>query len=280
MFTIFGGKTEFKQWDLEQLVTCDCLQEGDEVVFSGHGKIYRTTAFVQEGKVWADVPNFMLNKAGSFVVDLGWGLHRHMDCRTVFNVAAKAKPEDYVCPYNIKPRNTAANNGGVLSWNNLTDKPFYEGKAFEPIVWDGTTEGHEIMSSDRNGWSVDICKLHDSFIPAESLDKIAIKFNGEVINEVPASEAVVDGSGWYISGMFLASKGDMICAPGAEIIPEGLWVFLEEDLPEGFEATILPATTVKPLDEKYMPILTSPSGMKFRLTVDDSGTVSAVEVTE
>jgi len=32
-------------------------------------------------------------------------------------------------------------------------------------------------------------------------------------------------------------------------------------------------------DEKYMPILTSPGGKKFKLTVDDSGTVSAVEVT-
>lgn len=142
MFTIFGGKTEFNQWDLEQLVTCDCLMEGDEVVFSGHGKTYETTAFVQDGKVWADVPNFMLNKAGSFVVDLGWGLHRHMDCRTVFNVAAKAKPEDYVCPYNIKPRNKAA-KGGVSSWNDLTDKPFYEEIAEITVIDNQTFEFEE-----------------------------------------------------------------------------------------------------------------------------------------
>lgn len=46
----------------------------------------------------------------------------------------------------------------------------------------------------------------------------------------------------------------------------------------------------KRIDEKYIPntiarvedapILTSPSGKKFKITVDDSGTVSAVEVTE
>lgn len=125
MFTIYGGKTEFNQWDLEQLVTCSCLQEGDKVVFSGFGKAYETTAFVQDGQVWADVPNFLMQEPGYIRVDLGWGLDCHMDCRTTFTVVAKDKPVDYVCPYNIKPR---ANNsgGGVSSWNDLTDKPFYE----------------------------------------------------------------------------------------------------------------------------------------------------------
>lgn len=34
-----------------------------------------------------------------------------------------------------------------------------------------------------------------------------------------------------------------------------------------------------PLPEEYMPVLTSPGGKKFKLTVDDSGTVTATEVT-
>lgn len=36
---------------------------------------------------------------------------------------------------------------------------------------------------------------------------------------------------------------------------------------------------IKKLDEKFMPELTSPNGKKFKLTVDDSGTISATEVT-
>ena len=36
---------------------------------------------------------------------------------------------------------------------------------------------------------------------------------------------------------------------------------------------------IVPMPEKYMPILTSPSGKKFRITVDDSGTITANEVT-
>jgi hypothetical protein len=36
---------------------------------------------------------------------------------------------------------------------------------------------------------------------------------------------------------------------------------------------------IVPMPEKYMPILTSPSGKKFRITVDDNGTLTATEVT-
>lgn len=39
------------------------------------------------------------------------------------------------------------------------------------------------------------------------------------------------------------------------------------------------AKDVKKLDEKFMPVLTSPNGKKFKITVDDSGTISATEVT-
>lgn len=115
MFTIYGGKSEFTQWDLDQLVTNPCMKEGDDVVFKACGKVYETTAFVQDGEVVADVPNHLLQKPCSIIVDLGWGLGVHMDCRTTFNVVASEKPDDYVCSYNIKPRGTQANNVGVSS---------------------------------------------------------------------------------------------------------------------------------------------------------------------
>ena len=104
MFEIYGSKVAFDQWDLDQLVTCSCLQEGDKVVFRGLGKAYETTAFVQGGVILADVPNFLLKEPGSIRVDLGWGLDSHLDCRTTFNVIAKDKPEGYKCTYNIKNR--------------------------------------------------------------------------------------------------------------------------------------------------------------------------------
>ena len=104
MFAIYGGKQEFTQWDLDQLVTNPCMEEGSEVVFKSRGKTYETTAFVMNGEVVADVPNFLLQEPCSITVDLGWGLDVRMECRTVFNVVEREKPVDYCCEYNIKNR--------------------------------------------------------------------------------------------------------------------------------------------------------------------------------
>ncbi len=124
MFQIVGEKQHFDQWDLDQLVTNPCMKKGDSVVFNGHGKTYGVTAFEQNGEIFADVPNFLLQKPGSIRVDLNYGLDCHMDCRTTFTVVAKEKPTDYSCDVNIK--NREAPTAGVSSWNDLTDKPFYE----------------------------------------------------------------------------------------------------------------------------------------------------------
>jgi hypothetical protein len=37
--------------------------------------------------------------------------------------------------------------------------------------------------------------------------------------------------------------------------------------------------TITPMAEEFMPVLTSPNGTKYKLTVDDSGTLTATEVT-
>ena len=39
------------------------------------------------------------------------------------------------------------------------------------------------------------------------------------------------------------------------------------------------AETITPMAEEFMPMLTSPNGTKYKLTVNDSGTISATEVT-
>lgn len=104
MFTIYGGKQEFAQWDLNQMVTNPCMNAGDSVVFKAHGKAYETTAYKYGGEVVADVPNFMLQKPGIIRVDLHWGLDVHLNCRTYFDVTAQDKPEGYDCDCNIKHR--------------------------------------------------------------------------------------------------------------------------------------------------------------------------------
>lgn len=123
LFVIYGGKQNFMQWDLNQLVTNPCMKEGDEVVFyNSHGATYVVNAFEQDGEILADVPNYLLQTEGNILVDLGQGLERHTECRTTFAVVAQAEPEGYDCQYNVPDRPAKA-VGGVSSWNDLTDKP-------------------------------------------------------------------------------------------------------------------------------------------------------------
>lgn len=106
MFHIYGGKTEFQQWETGQLVTCPHMEVGDAVVFRAHGKAYATKATQREVGVWADVPNYLLQEAGEIRIDLGWDANGHLDCRTYFEVAEREKPEDYSCDCNIEHGST------------------------------------------------------------------------------------------------------------------------------------------------------------------------------
>lgn len=126
MFTIYGGKTEFEQWDLDQLVSNPCMKEGNEVVFrNSHGETYVTKAFKQGGEILTDVPNYLLQKHGNILVTLEQGADRHTECETIITVTAKDKPEDYKCGGNVKERKqadalTAANIASALGYTPLS----------------------------------------------------------------------------------------------------------------------------------------------------------------
>lgn len=120
MFSIYGGATEFNQWELDKLVTNPCMKEGDDVVFrNSTGETYVVRAFAQNGEVMADVPNYILQTAGNILVDLVQNQDRHDDCRTTFAVKAADKPDGYECtcntpdrPVKIDPKYLPDNIGG------------------------------------------------------------------------------------------------------------------------------------------------------------------------
>lgn len=60
-------------------------------------------------------------------------------------------------------------SGGVSSWNDLADRPFYNEPAFEPIMWDGNTEGLESVDFGALlfGESEVYYKINDQAIPEE-----------------------------------------------------------------------------------------------------------------
>ena len=178
MFSIYSGAEEFKQWDLDQLVVNDCMKEGDDVVFRACGKTYETTAYVQDGKVVADVPNFLLQKPCNIRVDLGWGLDCHLDCRTYINVAAQDKPDDYVCEYNIKSKGTSA---GVSSWNDLADRPFYKVSGTIPLAVNYYSSGEHDFTAVENlalTFEEGDCKIKDCSIDLWSADTFKVVWDG------------------------------------------------------------------------------------------------------
>ncbi len=151
------------------------------------------------------------------------------------------------------------------------------------ITWDGNTEG--LLSDGGFFYKVSDLILTDAQIKASTIDNSA----GQIIVVGDLWDVMVS-AGYITPEVAFLEAAVIVRTPNADFsgmkFPECGVYFMQTPVQAGGTyATALTApeqvtTTVKPLDEKYMPILTSPSGKKFKLTVDDSGTVSAVEVTE
>ena len=257
MFQIVGKEQNFKQWDLEQLVTCACLKEGDAVVFSGHGKTYETTAFVQDGQAVADVPNFLLQKAGTFRVDLGWGLDCHMDCRTTFTVEAREKPDDYECNYNIKQR-AEVSGGGVSSWNDLTDKPFYEETTTvggDTLTWDGNTEGLATVGGMFFLVSEQCPTLADmpnGFIERTS-NGMEQTWSKEQLQVVFEESGICAGEAVFIVYQDNFTIEDFVTFPKAGIYFVSAEGYADSLTIPGYTGFATEQTVVKPIDTKYLP---------------------------
>lgn len=198
--------------------------------------------------------------------------------------------------------------GGASSWNDLKDKPFGEEQAFEPIVWDGNTEGLEFCgvnaSAEGVTQMVGYCKVSDMFIPYDEIsmkticsDYVYSNFEGQIVEnasetsfEDRKSDFSKEGEGWWFDpgngGQIVMSDGTFVFGKGESYevtLSRGLWfqkseVQMGEQVHKAYATAMLPDVIIKPMDEKYLPTLTSPSGKKFKLSVDDSGVLSATEV--
>lgn len=173
----------------------------------------------------------------------------------------------------------------VTSWNDLTDKPFGEEQAFEPIEWDGDMTGKFVL----NLGGASLVKVSDEVYTAEELVGATMTgmniVTGEtqniIISEdeinpsgIPGSTAIGDG---FVVVIYSAEELIATIGEAAAGTTNGVYFIYA---PETFYVFRLTApSVVKTLDPKFLPTLTSPNGTKFKLTVDDSGTISATEVT-
>ena len=70
--------------------------------------------------------------------------------------------------YAMMKKMAGGGGGGVSSWNDLTDKPFYDiPPSFEAIEWDGNTEGKETISPATGAI---LCRVSDKYLEKADVD--------------------------------------------------------------------------------------------------------------
>lgn len=167
------------------------------------------------------------------------------------------------------------------SWNDLRDKPF--GEIGGALTWDGNTDGlHDLMGAFRVS---DVVPTIDDFANGGSVafnngEPIEFKRDDLRIEEFADGMDMIaleiDYSAVYF--MIMPDLGEQMAGLG--YFP-GVYFFHNE---ERYLASLTingynGFSSIKRLDEKFMPLLTSPGGKKFKLSVDDNGTITATEET-
>lgn len=186
------------------------------------------------------------------------------------------------------------------SWNDLKDKPFGEETK---MVGGDTTE----LAIDSTGMEPSVVLgnmkffyLSDAVVTIDDLaNGYTVRFTnaqGEkkeiscTADEVGALEQGKDKAIgiWDLRFICVAEDSYEASSEGPLVFPKkGIYLYGQmsvKGLPPvsltipGYKGFVSEQTVVKPLAEQYMPTLTSPSGKKFKLSVDDSGVLSATEV--
>lgn len=195
-------------------------------------------------------------------------------------------------------------NGGASSWNDLKDKPFYEETTEvggDTLTWDGNTDGHVTFVDSY-------VHVSDAVPTMDDFSNGFVWRNADGETEITA-DSISDNGGMLMCEYVMVVPYDNFALEGAPIAFEKKGIYLVIEFGEqsitipdynGFETT-----TIKPLDQKFLPesvitkekldaqiyemldageFLTIKSSTEnstkwFMLTVDDSGTISATEVT-
>lgn len=125
MFVIANGESNFTQWEQGQKLINEHMTTGQKVIFnSASGGTTVMYAYNNDGTVAVNVPNKLLQSAGTLVVDLDG----FAECKTFFNVEAAEKPVDYVLietdpctPFSIDPRKIKDMYYEETIWSPLID---------------------------------------------------------------------------------------------------------------------------------------------------------------
>lgn len=163
------------------------------------------------------------------------------------------------------------------------------------ITWDGNTDGKEVFGAGGT-LAVKVSDIIDLTIEQLYGSTLTI-CNGDGVEEdtILDSESVGDMAEINGAEMFMCMGGGSTAAmivygdtsSVGMSIPKGIWFVYSEDYLYTKSLSnpnvTITQSELEPLDEKYIPELSqitliSPSGTKFKVTVDDTGALTVVEV--
>lgn len=186
----------------------------------------------------------------------------------------------------------ARKGGGASSWNDLKDKPFGSEVTDGVIEIDGDASKYEHFTVQE----IPQVKVSDKVVePEDFVGSTAVVISDGTIAECTITEDCIkiisnpnDETQKWIRVDLYDGNGDLrgvVCAyTNMEQIfgvKDGTYFSYQDEnnYVKSISCLTGPVETIKPIDEKYLPPLVSPSGKKFKLTVDDNGTITATEVT-
>lgn len=134
-FELFNGRNRFYQWDINQKLIVKDYDPECEIQFKSPGEkcAILVEPYTLNGETVVDVPNKILQHSGSVVIYVYFNNGEEYTKKIfAFDIIKRQKPADYiyteseVLTYKAYDARLKAleENGGVSSWNDLTDKPF------------------------------------------------------------------------------------------------------------------------------------------------------------
>lgn len=174
--------------------------------------------------------------------------------------------------------------------------PYKEQSETVFLDWDGNIGDKENVNfSDLSGGESYYVKVGDTIPQKEDFVGAAIQNNFGEVSTV-SSEMLVDLTGGYVVGsemIVVVSNKDTFDLNGVKLPSNGLWVskFMDESgVWNYYQSIIRTSETIHKMATEFIPNIaeidsiimkssTTDSTKKFKITVDDSGAISATEVT-
>lgn len=142
--------------------------------------------------------------------------------------------------------------GGISSWNDLTDKPFYEESNQTVIEWDGNTDGRDSFIGVIPSYKIsDLTPSIDELVGGTIT---ATTPNGDETVTIRYDDFLVeDGFISYHSGFVVAYKTEFNIDGTTITLPStGIYAGVLDDTTHVSKLTYS-STTIHTLDEKFIP---------------------------